>query len=455
MSYSGQCYLSYALGGRSGNRGQCAQPCRKPYTLVDAEGQALASGHLLSLRDLNLSDHLPELLAAGVSSFKIEGRLKDRAYVTNVVAHYRQRLDALGVPRSSSGATRLDFAPDVTKTFNRGFTTYFLNGRGEAVGSPETPKMMGERLGAVKSAGPDGFAIDAELRPGDGFCFFDRTAGCGDSVVNAVRDGTVVPDKMDGIEPGTVIHRNHDHEFLTRLRRSRPERRIAVRFRVSGSTLAAIDEDGNRVEMAFDAPPAAKPERALETLRRQLEKTGETEFACAGVEVEGAAPFLPVSALNALRREALERLRAERERNRPKPERAMVPNDAPVSGAGAAVDGERAQPARGGVLPPARRGERRAGGRKRPGYARAQGHDHALLRTGAAGMCGAQAPLMLVDDEGRRLELRFDCAGVGTTFTLCRRAEPGRSLCRMEVWTWLLRSRSRQTGSEFRRNRPG
>ena len=135
---------------------------------------------------------------------------------------------------------------------------------------------------------------------------------------------TVVPDKMDGIEPGTVIHRNHDHEFLTRLRRSRPERRIAVRFRVSGSTLAAIDEDGNRAETAFDAPPAAKPERALETLRRQLAKTGETEFACAGVELEGAAPFLPVAALNALRREALDRLRAERERNRPKPEGGTV-----------------------------------------------------------------------------------------------------------------------------------
>ena len=456
VSYSGQCWLSYALGGRSGNRGQCAQPCRKPYTLVDAEGQALASGHLLSLRDLNLSGHLPELLAAGVSSFKIEGRLKDRAYVTNVVAHYRQRLDALGVPRSSSGATRLDFAPDVTKTFNRGFTTYFLNGRGEAVGSPETPKMTGERLGAVKSTGPDGFAIDAELRPGDGFCFFDRDGRLRGSVVNAVRDGTVVPDKMDGIEPGTVIHRNHDHEFLTQLRRSRPERRIAVRFRVSGSTLAAIDEDGNRVEMAFDAPPAAKPERALETLRRQLEKTGETEFACAGVEIEGGAPFLPVSALNALRREALERLRAGRERNRPKPERAMVPNDAPYP--------ERELPWTANVLN--RRAEEfyRRHGVASVEPAAESGLDMRGRRVMTTrhcvreqlGMCGAQAPLMLVDDEGRRLELRFACAGVGTTFTLCRRAEPGRSLCRMEVWTVAASQQgSRQAGSEFRRNRPG
>ena len=144
VCFSGQCLLSYALGGRSGNRGQCAQPCRRAYTLVDAEGRTLASdSHLLSLHDLNLSDRLPDLLAAGVTSFKIEGRLKDRTYVANVVAFYRERLDeamraATGFERSSSGTSSPGFEPDLAKTFNRGFTTYFLDGRAEAVGSPET-----------------------------------------------------------------------------------------------------------------------------------------------------------------------------------------------------------------------------------------------------------------------------------------------------------------------------
>ncbi len=418
VSYSGQCRLSYALGGRSGNRGQCAQPCRKPYRLVDAEGRELASGHLLSLRDLNLSAHLPELLASGVSSFKIEGRLKDRAYVANVVAHYRQRLDALGAPRSSSGATRLDFTPDVNKTFNRGYTAYFLNGRGEVVGSPRTPKMTGELLGTVESVGPDSFVISAGLRPGDGFCFFDRNGALRGSAVNAVHGRTVVPEKMEGIEPGTAIHRNHDHEFLTRLGRSRPERRIAVQFRLDGSTLMAADEDGNRAETRFDAPPAAKPERAMETLRRQLAKTGETEFACAGVKVEGAAPFLPVAALNALRRETLERLRAERERNRPKPEPGVMANDAPYP--------ERELAWTANVLN--RRAEQfyRRHGVVSTEPAAESGLDmrgRQVMTTRYCireqlGMCGSRAPLALIDEQARRLELRFNCAA-----------------CHMEVWT--------------------
>jgi len=158
VCYSGQCTMSYAIGGRSGNRGQCAQPCRRRYTLVDREGETLAEGHLLSLRDLNLSAHLGELLDAGVASFKIEGRLKDRAYVVNVVSHYRRALDveleARGLSRSSSGqgglaVRRADFEPDVDKTFNRGYTSYYLQGRGTPPGRIETPKMIGEAIGRV------------------------------------------------------------------------------------------------------------------------------------------------------------------------------------------------------------------------------------------------------------------------------------------------------------------
>ncbi len=242
VCYSGQCYLSYALGGRSGNRGQCAQPCRKAYTLVDGEGRVIERNrHLLSLRDLNLSDHLPELLDAGVTSFKIEGRLKDRTYVTNVVAHYRARLDealhAAGMRRSSSGISAAGFTPDPSKTFNRGYTTYFLHGRGAAVGSPETPKMVGEEIGRVTAVSRGEFTIEARapLHAGDGLSFFDHDGRLCGTVVNAVRGSTVVPDKIEGIEPGTPIHRNHDHEFLTRLARSRPERRIRVEPGARGS----------------------------------------------------------------------------------------------------------------------------------------------------------------------------------------------------------------------------
>jgi collagenase-like PrtC family protease len=148
VSYSGQCYLSYAIGGRSGNRGQCAQPCRRRYSLVDSRGQTLASDrYLLSLRDLNLSADLKDLLEAGVSSFKIEGRLKDIHYVMNVVSYYRQQLDAIlagkGLQKSSSGRSQVGFTPDLAKTFNRGFTTYFLKGRDAAMHDHAAPKFTG------------------------------------------------------------------------------------------------------------------------------------------------------------------------------------------------------------------------------------------------------------------------------------------------------------------------
>ncbi|HXN47484.1 MAG TPA: U32 family peptidase, partial [Bryobacteraceae bacterium] len=276
VCFSGQCLLSYALGGRSGNRGQCAQPCRRAYTLVDAEGRTLASdSHLLSLRDLNLSERLPDLLAAGVTSFKIEGRLKDRTYVANVVSFYRARLDdamraATGFERSSSGTSSPGFEPDLAKTFNRGSTTYFLDGRGQSVGSPETPKMTGEEIGRVVNVAPDSFTIDGpvELHPGDGLAFFGTDGHLRGTVVNVFRGRTVFPQKIEGIEPGTAIHRNHDHAFLSQVASARSERRIGVTMTLDAAALTAVDEDGNRAEAPLGPAPAAdKPEAALATLR--------------------------------------------------------------------------------------------------------------------------------------------------------------------------------------------
>jgi collagenase-like PrtC family protease len=165
VSYSGQCYMSYAIGGRSGNRGECAQPCRRLYSLVDGSGRLLAPDrHLLSLKDLSLAGDLDALIDAGVCSFKIEGRLKDRAYVTNVVSYYRQQLDDVlssrGLGRSSSGQSHIGIAPDPAKTFNRGYTTYFLHGRNRHMAALASPKMVGEPLGQVTSMGSASFRLN-------------------------------------------------------------------------------------------------------------------------------------------------------------------------------------------------------------------------------------------------------------------------------------------------------
>jgi collagenase-like PrtC family protease len=430
VCYSGQCTLSYALGGRSGNRGECAQPCRRAYTLVDAEGAVIErERHLLSLRDLNLSARLPELLEAGVTAFKIEGRLKDRTYVANVTAFYRARLDEAignaGLRRGSSGRSTPGFTPDLTKTFNRGFTEYFLDGRGEPVGAPATPKMAGERVGRVVRLGEaagrvaalagESFILDGavELHAGDGLAFFDGEGRLRGTQVNAADGRRILPQRMEGITPGTEIHRNHDHAFLSHVASARPERRIAVRMTLAAGTLLAEDEDGNRAEIALPpAPAAAKPEAAAETIRRQLSKTGETEFSCQAVEVEfEPPPFLPVSEWNALRRGVLERLRAVREAARPRERCQIVPNAAPF--------GETELSYLGNVLNGRAEAFYRRHGVERIERAAESGLDlrrRTVMTTRYCilhqlGLCGPAPaePLALLDDQGRRLELRFDC----------------------------------------------
>jgi putative protease len=165
VAYSGQCYLSYALGGRSGNRGNCAQPCRKKYSLYDEAGNLLAKDqYLLSLKDLNLSAHLKELAEAGITSFKIEGRLKDVSYIKNIVSFYRQELDKIidnkKYSTAASGSSKVTFIPDPAKTFNRGFTEYFLQGRNKDLKSLNTPKSIGEYLGKVAAVEGRRFKLD-------------------------------------------------------------------------------------------------------------------------------------------------------------------------------------------------------------------------------------------------------------------------------------------------------
>ena len=445
--YSGQCYLSYAIGGRSGNRGECAQPCRRKYSLVDGDGRVLVpSRHLLSLRDLALGAELGELLDAGITSFKIEGRLKDEAYVANVVAWYRRTLDdalaARGRARSSSGRGRPAFEPDLIKTFNRGYTTYLLHGRGEPPGALDSPKMVGELLGQVGSVEGASFLLETAvpLHSGDGLCWFGPGGELEGTVVNASGPATgghlrVTPEKMAGIRPGLALYRNHDHVFLRTVNAalkaagslkatsSQPTRQIEVRLHLEttaeGLRLRAVDEDGNEAEarLAVAAEPAEKPAQAEATARRQLARTGDTPFACVAVKLAWERPcFVPVAALNALRREALERLLAVRAANRPVWRGQVRRNDAPYPEARLSYLGNvlNRQAAafyrRHGVLevePGAETGlDMRGRVVMRTRYCLA----HQL------GYCAGDRrrrdlhePLTLVDEDGRRYGLRFDC----------------------------------------------
>ena len=432
VSYSGQCYMSYAIGGRSGNRGECAQPCRKSYRLVDRDGSTLVDGkHLLSLRDLNLSEHLGDLIDAGVNCFKIEGRMKDEAYVANVVSHYRRQLDGLlrerGLSKSSSGQSKIDFKPDPGKTFNRGYTTYFLHGYGASHGSVDTPKMVGEFVGQITAMGKRSFELEPGAIPlhnGDGLCFFDSSGELRGTTVNGVRGITIFPHKLGGLERGVRIYRNHDHVFLGQLKKRRVERKIEVRLKLNetpkGVFLSAVDEDGNTTMgvLAGDKAKAQKPEKALATIQKQLRKMGGTEFTCTELEIDWQdAYFIPVSALNGLRRRTLEKLAVAREQNRPRLRRTITPNNTPHP--------EKTLTYLGNVL-----NEQAAAFYGRHGVeqidpAAESGmmmHGQRVMRTRYCikhqlGLCHRegdvrplQEPLFLVDEAGHEYRLRFDCA---------------------------------------------
>ena len=343
VSYSGQCALSYAIGGRSGNRGQCAQPCRRPYSLIDRFGNIqVKNSHLLSLKDFNLTAYLRDLITAGVCSFKIEGRLKDQAYVKNVVAHYRQRLDAilpdLDLRPSSSGRVELDFGPDPAKTFNRGYTTYFITGQRDDIASPHTPKHAGEPLGVVTGISPQSFTLNvpAALNNGDGLTFFTPEGELMGTLVNRIDGHVVYPAKMDGIQKGTQIRRNADRAFLKQVEKSQPDRRIPIHLRFSetaaGFQLSAEDQDGNqaRVRLEGEKTPAQNPDQARATLGRQLARLGASEFVGDRLEIEcSQAYFFPVSKLNALRRDLVTQLQAARAHNFPILTGGAIQNEIP------------------------------------------------------------------------------------------------------------------------------
>lgn len=332
VGYSGQCYLSHAIGGRSGNRGACAQPCRQRYSLIDGTGKTIRpDAHLLSLKDLNLSEYLDDLIRAGISTFKIEGRLKDQSYIANVVSYYRQKLDAVlntrNLEKTSSGKSRIDFTPDPSRSFNRGFTDYFLKKRTRDMASLKTPKSLGACMGKVSQVGKDFFTVMPEAESfcaGDGICFFDSADRLTGTTINRVEQNRVFPDKMEKIAVGCIIYRNHDHQFLKELKKSRVERKIGIRLALfetnTGFILRALDEDGNAAQCSLEIEkiPAEKKEMAMATIEKQLKKLGSSDFVCSEIKIETETVyFIPSRDLNALRRQVIEKLVDMRSQNRP------------------------------------------------------------------------------------------------------------------------------------------
>lgn len=328
VSYSGQCYVSQACFGRSANRGECAQFCRLPFSLVDAEGRVIVKDkHLLSLKDLNQSDELEALLDAGASSFKIEGRLKDVSYVKNVTAAYRRKLDAIFArrkeyARASSGSCRYAFNPQLDKSFSRGFTLYYLHGRTKDVFSFDTPKSLGEEMGTMKEARGNYLTVAGlkSFNNGDGVCYIDEQGRLQGFRINRVEGNKLYPQEMPRIKPRTVLYRNFDQEFEKILARKSSERRIAVSVRLTdtpfGFALTLTDEDDNSVtlSLAREKEPARTPQE--ENLKTQLAKFGNTPFEAVRIDIDFAGNwFLPASVLADFRRQAVEKLISARRIN--------------------------------------------------------------------------------------------------------------------------------------------
>lgn len=312
VSYSGLCYVSQHCFQRSANRGECAQFCRMKFDLVDADGRELEhQRHLLSLKDLNQLQHLEELIEAGACSFKIEGRLKDASYVKNVVAAYSQRLDAIIAKhpdlycRASKGRVAYAFRPNLKKTFNRGFTTYFLHGRQPDIFSPDTPKAMGEFVGTVKELRRDSFNVagTASFANGDGLCFINANQELEGFRVNRAQGNRLYPYQMPAnLRSGMALYRNYDQDFERLLSHPTAERKISVPMHLSltddGFCLTANDLTASVI---YEHQMANKPPH--ENIQRQLSKLGGTIYECTEVTFDQDFNFfIPNSVLSELRR---------------------------------------------------------------------------------------------------------------------------------------------------------
>ena len=329
VSYSGQCYASQACFGRSANRGECAQFCRLPFNLLDADGQEIMhEKHLLSLKDMNQLDLLEQLMDAGVTSFKIEGRLKDVGYVKNVTAAYRQRIDQILQRRTeyhntSSGTCEYTFTPNLAKSFNRGFTHYFLEGRQSDIAQFNTPKAMGEEMGYVKEVHGNQIIV-AGVKPfnnGDGLCFLDNEGKLQGFRVNRVEQKHLfLANRIEELKPKTVLYRNLDYKFEQTLAKHSAERIIGISWQLTETTngfaLTATDEDGNVASRAFACKKQQAEKPQGENIQKQLSKLGNTPYRVKNVECR-VESFIPSSALADWRRQVIDELTKVRIANYP------------------------------------------------------------------------------------------------------------------------------------------
>lgn len=320
VSYSGLCYASQHCFSRSANRGECAQFCRMKFDLVDADGKEIEhQRHLLSLKDMCLIDHIEELADAGACSFKIEGRLKDVAYVKNVVAAYSQRLDRLVEKRpdeycrASKGSVKYSFTPDLKKTFNRGFTTYFLNGRQRDIASFDTPKALGEYVGKVKEIRGNSFNVagTSSFANGDGLCFINANRELEGFRVNRAEGNRLFPLRMpSALKPGMGLYRNNDVAFEKILSSTTSKRKIEIsmRLEMTAEGYALYINDTQMATLETEHQKAQKPQ--AENICRQLTKLGNTPYECTDVTLgDGVGnSFIPSSLVADLRRRALEKL---------------------------------------------------------------------------------------------------------------------------------------------------
>lgn len=319
VSYSGVCYASQYCFGRSANRGECAQFCRLKFNLTDSNGKEIVRGrHLLSLKDMSQYDELETLLEAGASSFKIEGRLKDIVYVKNVVAAYSERLNQIialhpnTYQRASRGKCIYDFTPNLNKTFNRGFTHYFLHGRQPGIASFDTPKALGECVGKVKDIQGNSLVVTgtSSFANGDGLCFINASGDLEGFRVNRAENNRLFPLRMlNNLYRGTILYRNNDQAFERLLTKQSARRRLPLKFVFSATADGfALNCADVTVEIKIEKQLANNPQR--ENLIRQLSKLGGTIYECISVEIEDGADrfFIPSSMLADMRRKLIDKI---------------------------------------------------------------------------------------------------------------------------------------------------
>jgi collagenase-like PrtC family protease len=345
VSFSGNCYMSVANGERSANRGSCAQNCRLPYNLIDGNGDTLIrNSHLLSIKDLDVSDQIPNLIEAGIVSFKIEGRLKDVAYVKNNVSYLRQKLDSYlegsdKYIKASSGKCTYTFDSTLSRTFNRGYTDYFVNERHSSIGSWESPKSKGQYIGKLIRTIGNAYEIENGelLNNGDGLCFINENNEADGIYVNKAENGKVYPNVLKEIKDGTFIYRNNDAAFIKIVEREDSAiRKIGTTLLLTenknGFELIATDEDGNISTVKLEHPKEQTKtgESIEENIKVQLAKTGFTPYSADEINVMFSQNwFLPISKINEMRRNVFEQLSEIRLANYVREEHQLVKTSHP------------------------------------------------------------------------------------------------------------------------------